>query len=235
MVRAFFNPSISGVSGDMILATLIEAGADIALLEHIFQPLGIKIEKNIISRHGVSATFLNISSPNIHFKTSDKLCGFFEENFSLPLKQKKRCLSILQTLFQAEADIHRASSFTLHELGSVDTLIDIVGCIVAVDMLGIHSAVSSPVAVGKPVIQALEKDGGEEHKGQAVAWMIKHFGIPFIQKETEHELTTPTGLAILVQICDFLKSGTSLLGKTYYGAGTADFTLWPNVLELTVV
>lgn len=216
-----FEPSISGVSGDMVLACLYAAGADPGVVEGRLSTLS----EVSIKQKGGSVNQLRIDiEPDVHsanFSEMKKLLGKVE----LGKEERGFCARVLDTLDQAEKKAH-GGEHGLEELGSLDTLVDVVGAACAAKGLGMFDSdvFSLPVAVGVPQ---------GEHQGLAVNVMLEDYKIPFIKREIEHELTTPTGLALLLNLAEFKERFYYEGGDMYMGKGTAELP-GQHILKLVI-
>lgn len=232
------DPSRAGVSGDMLLGALLgesKAGE----LEGFFREFGVKVTLNEVGKNGVAATKAAVSiAKDVHFENF----GPMEEIAkSLPLteKQKEFCLKVFHSMEHAEEHAHAHGSphgherarehpeghehahehgegIHLEQIGSVDTLVDVVG--VAISGALDKKIYSLPVAIGsKPAAAALE--------------IARHAGVPIVMRNIEHELTTPTGMALISNLAVFSVPSIPMKGKTRYSAGNADLPV-PNVLSV---
>ncbi len=222
----YFDP-ILGVSGDMILASLIDLGIskDYLKKQLAFIPK-FEIVVSRVSKNGVSAR-------NIQFKIRTKIS---EKEF-IPLINKSTLSStvksiatkIIHRIFDVEKKVHRARQLHLHELADADTLLDIVGTLVAIDYLNVDKIYSKPMKAGKGFIKTVE--GNMPAFNFATAELLKGYPVEFMPIPAE--LTTPTGAAIVSTIAepkdDLFLSKIDGIGL---GAGTIDIKGYPNLLRV---
>ncbi len=240
---------IAGLSGDMILAGLIDLGADFdAIKSKLTDALRLVPDvKNFkfgckkVVKNGISGTqiFLSFKESVKHRHGKDlnsimnKMVSYLDWNDS----ERKLARDILNTLIRAEAKVHESSEehVHLHEAGSIDTIIDIIGFILACQDLNLFNRchwISTPVAVGGGRLKF--SHGLVSNPAPAVLEILKQRGIEIVGGPVESELTTPTGAAILVNI---VKKSVKFyppisLESIGYGAGTQEFPNIPNVLRI---
>jgi uncharacterized protein (DUF111 family) len=218
-MRFLFDPSESGVSGDMILACLYAAGADPRVVGEKLSP----ISRVSVKQSGGRVNRLEISiKPDVHSDSFEVMRRLLDE-IDLGRTERGFATKVLDTLDEAEGKAH-GGAHRLEELGSLDTLVDVVGTACAANELGMFESevISLPVAIGIP-------QGA--HQGLAVNVMLE--GVPNIKKNVEHELTTPTGLAVLSNLAEFKEGASHKSGTIYYSAGTAEL-IEPHILKLIV-
>jgi uncharacterized protein (TIGR00299 family) protein len=222
----YFDP-ISGVSGDMMLAALIDLGVKRQYLKKAlsFVP-GSEMEIGRVNRQGVSARTVGFK---IRKKVREKQFIPLISKSKLPSRIKGRAIDIIERIFTVEKRVHRTKHLHLHELADADTLLDIVGVLVAVDSLNVEKIYSRPVKAGTGLIKTAE--GHMPAFNFATALLLKKFPVHFVP--TAAELTTPTGAAILSSIatpCDELI--ISRIDEVGLGAGSMDIKDHPNLLRV---
>jgi uncharacterized protein (TIGR00299 family) protein len=222
----YFDP-ILGVSGDMILASLIDLGADLAYLRKNLSFIG-KSELRVrrLEKNGVSAC-------HVDFVIRKKIG---ERDF-LPLIRKSRlaprvkagAIAIVERIFEAEKKVHGRDHLHLHELADADTLLDITGCLLAVERLKVDRVYSRPVKAGRGFIRTAE--GNMPAFNFATAHLLRGFPVEFLPVAAE--LTTPTGAAILSAIAE-PKDDLSLRRIEAVGlaCGSRDIEDYPNLLRV---
>jgi uncharacterized protein (TIGR00299 family) protein len=152
---------------------------------------------------------------------------------SLSERVKQRAQAIFQRIGDAESKIHNIPIETVHfhEVGAIDSIVDIVGCCVAFDALKIERIISSPLHVGSGAFKCAH--GTYPVPGPATAELLK--GIPIYSKEIEGELVTPTGAAIISTLAESYGPMPMMkIEKSGYGAGTRDYPKFPNVLRAII-
>jgi uncharacterized protein (TIGR00299 family) protein len=239
----------SGVAGDMILAALIDLGANIEKIISAIKTLekpeygykNIKIKVNPVIRGEFKATQIDITSGSAQRRRGSELVDIVEKaagNLELSQKAKKFASRVIRTLVGAEADLHKTSfdDAHLHEVAMVDTAAEILGASVALDDLGLFDSkiYSTPVAVGGGIFKF--SHGIVSSPAPATLAILQSKKFPFQGGPIEFELATPTGVSILVNLVDevtrFYPSMTPI--KIGYGSGTKEFAQMPAVLRLTM-
>lgn len=236
MKIAYFDCS-AGISGDMCLGALVDAGVPLKKLIYGLRPLsvkGYKLEAKTVKRNGIVAAKVDViqrthSTEAVIWKDIEKIT----KASSLPEGLRQRGLRIFRRLFEAEGRVHgKAYNRThLHELGAVDCIVDIFGTLIALDIIGVEKVFSSAVNLGSGFV--VTEHGRLPVPAPATAELLKGFpayssGIPF-------ELTTPTGAAILSGIADsFPEMPLMNIEKIGYGAGRRDIEGQPNMLRIFV-
>ena len=225
----------SGISGDMLLGALVDAGASLKDIEKELGKLklkGYRLAKKRVKRAGLSAMKVDVEltakqSP----KQFNDIKAVINKSTLLP-DIKTNALNVFKMLFDAEARAHgsRRDRVHLHELGAVDCLIDIVGTLVALKRLGIEDVFSSPVNVGCGTVKT--SHGLLPVPAPATAEILK--GVP-VYSSGEGELTTPTGAALLKDISlGFGWMPAMTLRTVGTGAGSKNLKDRPNVLRIFI-
>ena len=228
--------SIGGASGDMLLGALLDAGLPLEQLQRSLKPLSLpeySLSVQRVQRGHLTATFLDVRIPGERLGLSpQELLGCVTASI-LPDRVKERSLSVLNALFEAERRVHRTvdqSEVHLHELGSVDTLIDVVGTVAGLEHLGVQKVLSSPILVGHR-----QPDRPRKYPVPAPATLelAAMANAPVeIRESVSHEMTTPTGAALLTVLAEFQAPSQITLQSIGYGAGRADLPGLPNVTSV---
>ena len=242
------DPQIAGISGDMLLSSLVNLGAHKnKIIEGIiksqkFLPYSTikKIDFQKIQKHGIESTELileideNISErKGIEIKKAilDSVNGL-----NLPTKAKIFAELCINTLISSESKIHGISedSVHFHEASSIDTLVDIVGTTIALDDLRLfeEKIVCLPVSVGGGTVSF--SHGTMSNPVSAVLQIFKNSNLNIQGDNSKEELTTPTGACILVNLTNnpvqyYPSMNVKSIG---YGAGQKDFESFSNVLKI---
>jgi uncharacterized protein (TIGR00299 family) protein len=227
----------SGISGDMTLAALIDAGVDAAAIQHGIASLGLdgvqlKVSETI--RCGFRATYIKVEHPpqHVHRNLQDIL-GIIDRGSALSAKQKARARDLFTAIGRAEARVHglNIDQIHFHEVGAIDSIVDIVGAAIGWDLLGAESVMSSPVPPGRGYVHIAH--GICPIPTPGTAELLK--GIPLADVPLNAELTTPTGAAIVQSVADrFGPLPPMTIRQIGYGAGTKDFPDRANILRLFV-
>jgi uncharacterized protein (TIGR00299 family) protein len=232
-MRVAYLDCSSGISGDMTLAALIDCGANLSNIQSAIDSmdLGAQLSIATVRKRGFRAIKLHIAAP------ADPLHRDLDQILSLITRARlspgARSIAsrIFERLAKAEANVHGVSidQVHFHEVGAVDSIVDIVGTAVAWDQLGIQRAQASRVPIGTGFVQIAH--GRVSVPAPATAELLK--GVPIAQCNLPHELTTPTGAAILSELVDSFGSMPSMqIESLGIGAGTLELEDRPNILRI---
>ncbi len=236
MTLAYFD-CFSGISGDMTLGALVDAGVSIDALRAELAKLdlpGYEIKSEKVKRSGISATKVHViidqkDQKSRHLSEIEKII----EDSSLSLPVKKKSSLIFKRLAEAEAKVHATTpdKIHFHEVGAVDAIVDIVGSVIGLELLGVSQTMISAINVGSGMVQTTH--GLLPVPAPATAELLTN--IPLYQSTTQFELTTPTGAAIISTIgSSFGPMPPMKVARIAYGAGDKDFPGHPNVLRLMI-
>jgi uncharacterized protein (TIGR00299 family) protein len=220
----------------MTLAALVDAGVPWAEIERPLRTLPLPewtAEVKVVRRKGFRATHVAVHCPpeERHRHLSDILQ--LMEAAKLTARQRELAERIFRRLAEAEAHVHGTTpeKVHFHEVGAVDSIIDIVGAAIGLDLLGVEQAFSSPVPTGRGTIRIAH--GEVSLPAPATAYLLQ--GVPLAAADVEAELTTPTGAAILTTIASgFGPLPPMQLEAVGCGAGARDLPDRPNILRLFV-
>lgn len=221
MKTAYFD-SISGISGDMILSAFIDAGMKMDHLNNELQKLDIgdfSLDLKKISRNGISATQLTVNAEDEKHHRNFTIISEIIDKSSLNEKIKEDSKRIFYRLAEAEGKVHDKpiDKVHFHEVGAVDSIVDIVGSAICIDYFGIEKVYSSPIKLGSGVTKS--SHGVIPVPAPATVELIA--GYPVIKTGIQAELTTPTGAAILTTISSGVLNNLSfVIEKSGYGAGS---------------
>jgi len=235
-MKTLYFDCFSGISGDMILGALIDAGANFDSISEKLKHLGLngyalKVLKD--RTYGITGSrFQVIFDEHRHPLRNLPVISRLIEESTLSPKIKDKAVAVFLKLAGAEALIHGVSleSVHFHELGAIDTVIDVVGTLLALEELGIEKIYCSPLPISHGYVRC--SHGVFPVPAPATAEIIKGFPIRFI--DIEGELVTPTGAAIATVLSDFSRvmPGMKLL-HTGYGLGQNDYGI-PNALRVFI-
>lgn len=237
MKLAYFD-CFSGISGDMTLGALVDAGLSARKLRAELKKL--KVEGYTISvaktmKCGIAATKVTVKvkhpgkQKHRHYPDITRIV----EKSALSAKVKEKALSIFRVIAEAEATTHGTTvdRVHFHEVGAIDSIVDVVGAAVGLVELGIDEIYASAVNTGSGIVRAAH--GVMPVPAPATALILKD--APTYAEGPEKELATPTGAAILKALGQSFgprpMMTTSAIG---YGAGGYDFADWPNVLRVSI-
>ncbi len=231
---AFFD-CFAGASGDMILGALIDAGLDADALRRALGGLdlpGWELRIERVIKRGLAATQVRvIGHEDVQARPYRELAAILDSSALQP-QVKQRAATILRRLAEVEARLHGESveQVHLHELGGVDTLVDIAGAIVGMQMLELEQVYVSPLPMGHGIIET--RHGPLPLPAPAVVELTR--GAPVRSVDLAAELVTPTGAAILTTLADgYVSFPPMTLQRTGYGAGQRDLPI-PNVLRVLI-
>ena len=235
MTFGYFD-CFAGASGDMILASLFDLGFEKQDLLESIRELGIgeiDVQVKDVTRKGIRAkSFEFTSKVNVEPRSSGEIHSIIDRS-GLSLVVRERSLRAFDLLADAESKVHgvEKSEVHFHEVGALDSIIDVVGSMIGMEKLGIDSVMSSPLALGRGSIDC-------EHGTIPVpspATLEIATGLPVRGWLLEGELTTPTGAAILKACATgFGEIPSMRLSAVGYGAGSRDLDRIPNIIRLLV-
>lgn len=285
-MRIAYLECFSGISGDMFLGALIDAGVSRRLLEQTVEALGLsaRLEISRVVRSGISATKVDVwvggekdipreeywakqgaaralmpaeaghehvlspahghhhhdhessrtgvSAPHAHGRGLTEIREIIHKA-AISDAAKKTAISIFESLGAAEAKIHSTSieKVHFHEVGAVDAMVDIVGAAVGVEALAVDQIVCSSLNVGGGTVKCAH--GTFPVPAPATVEILKN--APVYSSGLQAELVTPTGAAIVKTIAGrFATFPQMKIEKSGYGAGSRDFSDYPNVLRLII-
>lgn len=232
-MKILYFDLIGGASGDMILGALVDLELPLDHLKTEWQKLGLsgwKVELEKAERHHIGATRIILEVPDEkkhrHLSDFQKLL----DGSSLSEKVKSWSYSVFLRLAEAEAKVHRTTieKVHFHEVGGLDTLLDVTGAAIGFDYFGIEKFYTSPFPIGKGNVVAAH--GRMPVPPPAVAELVS--GFPVRQTEVEGEQVTPTGAAIITALAAYEPKLSFQTEKVGYGSGKADFKETPNLLRL---
>jgi len=241
------DAQVAGISGDMLLCSLVHMGADASRVESGVMRAasglggeelrGISFER--VRRRGLEATALRVESSGApHSRAATELEARIASSAAgcgLSPRAAAFAASSARTLIAAESAVHgvEASSVHLHEAAGVDTLVDILGTAIALDDLGAlrGRVVCTPVAVGGGLLEF--SHGTASNPAGAILEIFRGRGIEIRGGPAASELTTPTGASMLVSLAsECVRFYPPLCPAAVgYGAGSADHEGFPNVLK----
>jgi len=286
-VKTLYFDCFSGISGDMTIGALIDAGVDFDYLKTEIARLGLggfELRCSRVVRANLSASKFDVvipganagagnashvhvhsheahhhhphtghghvheephehsdgadshgepahSGPHAHRKASEIIDMIRSSSLSAPVRE--RATAIFRKLAVSEGRVHQMppDDVEFHEVGAIDSIVDVVGTAVGIDALGVGECVASPVNVGAGFIHC--QHGIYPVPPPATANLLE--GVPVYSKHAETELVTPTGAAILAATVDrFERLGPMTIHRVGYGAGTKDLGSFPNCLRVFV-
>ena len=225
----------SGISGDMTLGALVDAGVDLAAIQAGIDSLGLpscRLVQETVKKQCFRATQVTVEHEPEHAHRHLHHITAMIDGSSLSERQRDLATRIFTRLAEAEARVHGSTiqKVHFHEVGAVDSIADIVGAAIGWDLLGVEKIVCSPVPTGTGFIQIAH--GRCAIPAPATAELLT--GVPLAGFAPEGELTTPTGAAIVATLVNEFGPLPAMTIETIgYGAGQKDFD-HPNLLRLLV-
>lgn len=231
MKAVVFSP-FSGASGDMIIGSLLDLGADADAVKGAMEScakVSVKIEK--AGKSGISATSVSVKEKENGSRSYSEIVKHVE-TLNLSQEIKKDVLAIFKIMAEAEAKVHPLGHLHFHELGQEDAIADVVGACAAIHNLGFSKCriFCTPIAAGSGFVEMAH--GKFPVPAPATLEILKSSGLVWHGGPVKAELLTPTGAAILAHFAEPVKSFPQIAVKRIgYGAGRKDFEI-PNVLRV---
>lgn len=238
MKIAYFD-CFSGISGDMCLGALVDAGVPLEEIAKRLKKLPLKgyaLSEKKVRRAGFAATKVDVLLDKKEGKAEGKRWPDIQRmvsTSSLPDSIREKGLRVFRTLFEAEAKVHgrRINTVHLHELGAVDCLVDIFGTLTGLELLKVEAVYSSPINLGGGTVKT--SHGILPAPAPATAEIVK--GMPVYSSGVSFELTTPTGAALLKALSKAPGEMPVFIPEiTGSGAGNRDLEDRPNLLRIFV-
>jgi pyridinium-3,5-bisthiocarboxylic acid mononucleotide nickel chelatase len=235
MKLAYFD-CFSGISGDMTLGALIDAGCPVEYLRSELQSLdvpGWTLSAEKVWKNGMAATYVKVQTEDQQKHRSLTTILQILQDSKIAPQVRERATAIFEKLGRAESYVHDAplEKIHFHEVGAVDAIVDIVGACIGFDALGIAKFASSPLNVGGGTAKMAH--GVLPVPAPATARLLQ--GKPTYSNGVQKELVTPTGAAIVATVCDsFGPQPPMTVSAIGYGAGTIDLEHQPNVLRIMI-
>jgi len=238
MRRALYFDCSCGVSGDMAVGALLDAGADFDRVRAGLRSLrvpGFEISAQDVKKHGIMATQFSVRLDEGHEHPHRHLSDISDiiEQGDLPAAVKAASAETFRRIAECEAIVHGTTTEAIHfhEVGAVDSIVDIVGTHLALHDLGIDRVVSSPLNVGSGTVAAAH--GVLPVPAPATALLLK--GVPAYGSEVEGELVTPTGAALVSQLAQRYGPLPDMrIEAAGYGCGAREIPDRANVLRVLI-
>ena len=221
----------------MTLASLLAAGAPLRAVEDSLQRLGVSfdIETDAVEVSGVRALRLEVATPEQYTHRTFSDVEALVSSAELPGRAANRAIEAFRRLAAAEGAVHgiQLEEVKFHEVGAVDSIVDLVGSCVALELLGVDSVSCGPLPLGSGVVPT--RHGPLPAPGPATLEVL--MGSRVLWTDEQHEMTTPTGAALMYALTggaftDAVPPMT--LRAVGYGAGRARFRERPNLLRATL-
>jgi len=254
---AWFNCQ-AGVAGDMTMAALVDAGADPDVVASTIGGLGVDgyaLAFERVQRCGVGATWANVvvhhhehEHDHDHEHEHEHDGGHDHDQYrplrvilsllddaDLPDRVRQRARAVFVRLGEVEGAIHgvELAEVELHEVGALDSIVDVVGVCAALEALDVDEVWCSPIAVGHGSVRSAH--GVIPNPAPATMALLTEAGVPTVGLDTTLEVSTPTGAALMTTLASgFGAMPTMTTGSVGYGAGTADSPERANVVQVVV-
>ena len=241
MMKAAYFQSVGGASGDMALGALVDAGVPLETVTGAMDAMnvrGVQISAEQAQRGGVIGTHVRVELDDEASRTRS-FDDFIQTVNAAPLSEgvKSQSTAIFRRMADAEAQVHRttADHLHLHELGTLDTLVDVVGAVAGLEELGIERVFASPFPMGTGVFRSAH--GILPVPSPATSALFSMAGAPLVPAPNNPvrtgEMVTPTGAGIITTLAEFRQPRMAMSAHGY-GLGTRDPDEYPNVLALWV-
>ena len=250
MLVAYFD-CFSGASGDMLLGALVDAGLELSYLQADVDRLGVgaALRADVVDRCGLRATRVEVDiagqpltparEQHQHPGHGDAGHGHTHlrdiiaiiDGSSLDSEIKQTATRVFQRLSEAEAEVHGTDvdKVGLHEVGSLDAIVDITGVVAGLRRLGVTEVASSPLHVGTGTVECAH--GRYPVPVPGVLALCRD--VPLVQTDIPFELVTPTGAALITTLAQGFGSAPAMTAvATGYGAGGRNLETTPNVVRL---
>ena len=234
MKVAYFD-CFSGVSGDMTLGALVDAGLALAVLRDELAKLPVahyRLEAETVKRSGLRGTKVHVRIDEAQQPTrkyTDIVKMITESDLGPEVAQQ--ALDIFRRLGEVEAHLHHEpiEAIHFHEVGAVDSIVDVVGAVIGLHALGVQAVLASPINVGYGTVRTAH--GLLPVPAPATLELVK--GCPTYAGDVRMEMTTPTGAAIVTTLARrFGPLPHMQVEQVGYGAGNRDLPGQPNLLRL---
>jgi uncharacterized protein (TIGR00299 family) protein len=232
---AYFD-CFSGISGDMVLGALVDAGADLRAIEAELRKLGLEgwtISAEKVKRGGIFATHVKVETSEEHHHRGLSIILARIDKAGLAPRAAERARRIFTRLAEAEAKVHNmpVEEVHFHEVGAVDSIVDIVGAAIGFELLGIDEFACSALDVGAGQVKTAH--GLLPVPAPATAELLR--GAPMYTSGIARELVTPTGAAIATTLStSYAQIPEMTLQAVGYGAGSTNLTEKANVLRILI-
>ncbi len=221
----------------MILGALVDAGLSLDDLRDALQLLDLddyELSAEQVQQHSVTGTRVTVRLVDTVEQPSRSWAGIRKliDDSTVDGRPKQRALDIFRSLAEAEARVHgtTADAVHFHEVGAVDSIIDIVGASIGLDLLGIEQIYCGPISLGSGFVDT--RHGRLPVPAPATAELLAAWRAPTKQLDVEAELVTPTGAAILMTLADFRRPSMRA-DAVGYGFGRRELP-WPNALRVWI-
>ncbi len=238
MRKILYLEPIGGIAGDMFLAAALDLGVSRADLERALSGLSVpgwRFRTSTASRHAISGTHVDVEVDQAAHHGEERSLAEIRQLIgtasSMPERARERALHVFQLIGEAEAKIHDVpvEKIHFHEVGAVDSLVDICGAAVVLELLGDPEVYAAPPPLGSGTVSTAH--GQMPVPSPATLELLRDVPVRF---EGLGELTTPTGAALLRAFARIGPPPEMVVERIGYGVGTKDFKARPNVLRASL-
>jgi pyridinium-3,5-bisthiocarboxylic acid mononucleotide nickel chelatase len=237
-MKIAYLDTIAGIAGDMTMAAFVGAGVSFDALSAELRKLGLEgfeLSARHVQRSAIDAVHIDVViSHQPHYHRHLKDIRAIIDGSTLPAGVKEKAQAIFSVIAEAEAKVHNTAleKVHFHEVGALDSIVDIVGTAICLELAGIERVYSSPVKLGSGGVINTQH-GVMPAPAPATLEILKDY--PTLLTTIPHELTTPTGAAI-IKALSYGVLGDELVNvrSVGYGAGTKEFAEIPNFLRVVI-
>lgn len=238
MRKILYLEPVGGIAGDMFLAAAVDLGVSPSEISSALAGLnlpGWKLSITQATRHSITGTHLNVVVEERPARSTarhlSEIRALIERASTLSPRARERALSVFQLIGDAEARIHRIpiEQIHFHEVGAIDSIVDICGAAIVLELLGDPEVYATPPPMGSGLLDAAH--GQIPIPAPATLEILRDLPVRF---EGVGELTTPTGAALLKALCRIEPPPTFVLERIGYGVGTQNFKDRANVLRASI-
>lgn len=236
MSRIVYFDCFAGASGDMLLASLLHAGVsldDVLAALRALPVSGYTVEAMEVVRKGIAGLRFEVrvnTQEQPHRRLADVEALIRGAGDALSVRARERALAIFRRLARAEAKVHGTTpeEVHFHEVGAVDSIVDVVGFAVALDLAGVDEVYASPLPLGRGFVHTAH--GVLPLPAPATLEVLAESDVPTVALDADGETVTPTGAAILSELARF-KRPELRLNRVGYGFGRSEAFPWPNAVR----
>ena len=238
-MKTAYIQSVGGASGDMLLGALLDAGLPLDAIHAAITALnipGVNISTADEIRCEVRGTRALVDTSESPRYSPQQMLDAVANAATLSDSARTRATAVLKAIFAAEARVHgnNPDDIHLHELGTADTLVDVVGVVHALEQLGVQRIYASPLVLGEAT--GPRRPGGYSNPAPATLEIIAAAQAPVAPDRPFHanvgELTTPTGAALITTLADEYRQPAMTLNRIGVGVGGKNPPAFPNVIRL---
>ena len=238
-MKTAYIQSVGGASGDMLLAALLDAGLPLDAIHDAIAALqipNVRISTTQETRCEVRGSRAVVDTTNAPRYAPAQMLDAVANATALSNQTRARATTVLQALFAAESRVHGSNpdEIHLHELGTADTLVDVVGVVHGLQQLGIDRIYASPLVLGEAT--GPRRPNGYSNPAPATLEIIAAANAPVAPERPFHanigELTTPTGAALITTLADEYRQPAMTLNRIGVGVGGKNPAAFPNVVRL---